>query len=133
MNLLNQLGLKLKQNTRSSILISLGFVLILLFLVDCHSRPKPLVFFDVKETTHLFLQQAASQSLSSENQKKLTLNFSKIVEETIQRYAKEHHVIVLVKSAMIEGGHDATSEIQLEIAKTMQTVKVEKHNAALSL
>lgn len=124
--------LYLKQKFSMLILIGVGLLLSFFVMTDFYTRPKPVVFFDVKQTTHLFLQQAAKQPLSQKTRHQLTGNFTQILEETIQHYAKQHRVIVLVKSSMIDGGRDVTAEIQAEIAKTMQDVKAGKRNVAQS-
>lgn len=99
----------------------LGFFLIvqlLLFMFYRTREVKP-VMFNLKKTVSSFLAQASNKKLSSAEMQNMSSQFAKVMTDSVSAYAKKHHVVLIMSDAVIAGADDVTSEIQSQIALTM--------------
>lgn len=106
--------------------MALGGVMLLLaniaisaLVVELMASPK-IVTFDMKRTVDTFMQQAAKRNLSQGEVKALVERFSSSLQQTVSIYQKRHHVIVVVKPAIIAGADDVTEPLQAQIADNMR-------------
>ena len=78
------------------------------------------VTFDMKDTVDIFSRQVVEQKNSEQAVQSLTVKFNKSMQKVLGDYSQSHHVVILVKPAVIEGAQDVTPELQRKIAMMMQ-------------
>ena len=98
-------------------------VLTLLVIAFCASlfvgnKPQAVVSFDLKGATKLFVKQVSSSHLSKAKQALLSSRFSRVLKQTLNKYAKAHNLIILVKGAVL-AGPDITLQIERQVALNM--------------
>ena len=77
-----------------------------------------MVSFDLKGATKLFVKQVSSAHLSKAKQALLAKRFSRVLKQTLNKYAKAHNLIILVKGAVL-AGPDITPQIERQVALNM--------------
>lgn len=97
--------------------ILIVFVALGLFLLLIKDSSKKIAVFDLKRTYAMFLHQAAS--LPKQKMNILTKEFPQALTHAVNIYTQKNHVVVFVKSAVINGAQDITPAIQVLIAKEM--------------
>jgi len=69
----------------------------------------------LRELTHQFIMATAKQKISA-SQKQVEINsFSQALQYEVGRYQSQHHVLLLVKGAVVGGAKDVTPEIKKRI------------------
>jgi len=101
----------------SSLVVVLAVALVLSVFMRRHSVSA--VTFDVKGTLAQFTEQAAKQKMAKSARASLAKDFALAMKEGVSQYAKQYHVVVLVKGAVVSGAPDATHTIQAVIARIM--------------
>ncbi|WP_253030870.1 type-F conjugative transfer system protein TrbI [Escherichia coli] len=79
------------------------------------------VAFNMKQTVDAFFDSASQKKLSEEQAKALSGRFNTALESSLQAWQQEHHAIILVSPAVVQGAPDITRQIQQDIARRMRT------------
>lgn len=121
MNMIKKHQIKNKLITKIGMKDSVLFVLIILFgvhLIMDH-KSKEVVSFDLNGASQLFMHEVAGAKLSSNQQAALSKRFASTLKHTLEHYASTHHVVILVKGAVI-AGTDITPAIEQQVAEAME-------------
>lgn len=78
------------------------------------------VAFDMKHTVDAFFDSASQKKLSEAQTKALSDRFNAALEGSLQSYQQQHHVLILVTPAVVQGAPDVTLDIQRDIARRMR-------------
>lgn len=78
------------------------------------------VAFDMKKTLDSFMNSVSQKPLSEAQSKALSDRFNDALEQSLKAYQQQHHVLILVSPAVVQGAPDVTLSIQKEIAQRMQ-------------
>ncbi|EJD7217324.1 TPA: type-F conjugative transfer system protein TrbI [Escherichia coli] len=79
------------------------------------------VSFNMKQTVDAFFDSASQKKLSEEQAKALSGRFNAALESSLQAWQQEHHAVILVSPAVVQGVPDITRQIQQDIARRMRT------------
>ena len=88
-------------------------------LVLEYTTPR-VVAFDMKKTLDSFMDSASQKQLSEAQSKKLSERFNTALEQSLADYQQQHHVVILVSPAVVQGAPDVTRKIQSDIARRMK-------------
>lgn len=99
-------------------LVIINLILVVYLLISKANQPK-IVSFDMKGTVDLFLLQMKNNNLSEEQINIATIKFNNSLDESIQTYAYDNNVLILVKPAVVAGIDDVTEDIQYLISDKM--------------
>ncbi len=77
-----------------------------------------LAIVDITSIIHQFVKVESAQSNSPAQHQERIHAFSVRLESTLQTVAKENHVILVPKEAVISGGIDLTSEVSKHLEKS---------------
>ncbi|MBU9844809.1 type-F conjugative transfer system protein TrbI [Rahnella ecdela] len=78
------------------------------------------VSFDMKRTVDAFFDSASHKNLSEEQSKALSQRFNTALEGSLRAFQREHHVLIMVSPAVVQGAPDITRDIQRDIARRMR-------------
>lgn len=78
------------------------------------------VAFDMKKTLDSFMESVSQKQFSEAQSKALSDRFNDALEQSLMAYQQQHHVLILVSPAVVQGAPDVTLSIQKEIAQRMQ-------------
>ncbi|MCS3434230.1 type-F conjugative transfer system protein TrbI [Klebsiella sp. BIGb0407] len=78
------------------------------------------VAFDMKKTLDSFMESVSQKALSEAQSKALSERFNTALEQSLTDYQQQHHVLILVSPAVVQGAPDVTLKIQTEIARRMK-------------
>ena len=78
----------------------------------------PLATVDITGIIHQFVKMESTQSDSPAQHQERIHAFSAQLESTLQTVAKENHVILVPKEAVIAGGIDLTPEVSKRLEKS---------------
>lgn len=84
-----------------------------------YSAPRA-VAFDMKQTVDAFFDSASQKRLSEAQTRALSDRFNAALEQSLQTYQQQHHVLILVAPAVVQGAPDITRVIQQDIARRMR-------------
>ncbi len=85
-----------------------------------YSTPR-VVAFDMKKTLDSSFMDSVSQKQLTEAQSKaLSDRFNDALEKSLAEYQQQHHVVILVSPAVVQGAPDVTRNIQHDIARRMK-------------
>ncbi|KLA43175.1 type-F conjugative transfer system protein TrbI [Klebsiella pneumoniae] len=85
-----------------------------------YSTPR-VVAFDMKKTLDSFMDSVTVQKQLTEAQSKaLSDRFNDALEKSLAEYQQQHHVVILVSPAVVQGAPDVTRNIQHDIARRMK-------------
>ncbi len=85
-----------------------------------YSTPR-VVAFDMKKTLDSFMDSVSQKQLTEEAQSKaLSDRFNDALEKSLAEYQQQHHVVILVSPAVVQGAPDVTRNIQHDIARRMK-------------
>lgn len=79
-----------------------------------------LVTFDMKKTLDSFMDSVSQKPLTEAQSKALSERFNDALEKSLADYQRQHHVVILVSPAVVQGAPDVTRKIQTEIARRMK-------------
>lgn len=96
-------------------LVTLG-VMITLWV----TREPSVVEYDINETVASFHQSIGQSELSDEQREKEITRFTQTLDDVVQQYAIDNHVLVLVSPAVVSGAVNVTQEIQQSLLQTLQ-------------
>ncbi|MCU8085344.1 type-F conjugative transfer system protein TrbI [Shewanella sp. SM23] len=96
-------------------LVTLG-VMITLWV----TREPSVVEYDINETVASFHQSIGQSELSDEQREKEITRFTQTLDDVVQQYAIDNHVVVLVSPAVVSGAVNITQEIQQSLLQTLQ-------------
>ncbi|RRF27130.1 type-F conjugative transfer system protein TrbI [Klebsiella pneumoniae] len=82
-----------------------------------YSTPR-VVAFDMK-TLDSFMDSVSQKQLT-EAQSALSDRFNDALEKSLAEYQQQHHVVILVSPAVVQGAPDVTRNIQHDIARRMK-------------
>ncbi|RLM11806.1 type-F conjugative transfer system protein TrbI [Gibbsiella quercinecans] len=88
-------------------------------LVLAHTAPR-VVAFDMKKTLDSFMDSVSQKPLSETQSKALSDRFNDALEQSLEDYQQQRHVLILVSPAVVQGAPDVTRAIQTEIARRMK-------------
>ncbi|PEH74464.1 type-F conjugative transfer system protein TrbI (plasmid) [Edwardsiella hoshinae] len=86
----------------------------------CHYSAPRAVAFDMKQTVDAFFDSASQKKLSEAQTRALSDRFNSALEQSLQTYQQQHHVLILVAPAVVQGAPDITRVIQQDIARRMR-------------
>ncbi|EDJ8987239.1 conjugal transfer protein TrbI [Salmonella enterica subsp. diarizonae] len=78
------------------------------------------VAFNMKQTVDAFFDSAGKKKLTEAQSKALSGRFNAALEASLQTWQREHHAVILVSPAVVQGAPDITREIQQDIARRMR-------------
>lgn len=78
------------------------------------------VAFDMKKTLDSFMDSVSQKQLSEAQSKALSERFNSALEQSLADYQQQHHVLILVSPAVVQGAPDVTRTIQTDIARRMK-------------
>ena len=78
------------------------------------------VAFDMKKTLDSFMDSVSQKQLSEAQSKALSERFNSALEQSLADYQLQHHVLILVSPAVVQGAPDVTRTIQTDIARRMK-------------
>ncbi|ECZ0838271.1 type-F conjugative transfer system protein TrbI, partial [Salmonella enterica subsp. enterica serovar Typhimurium] len=78
------------------------------------------VAFNMKQTVDAFFDSAGQKKLTEAQSKALSGRFNAALEASLQAWQREHHAVILVSPAVVQGAPDITREIQQDIARRMR-------------
>ena len=84
-----------------------------------YSTPR-VVAFDMKKTLDSFMDSVSQKQLSEAQSKALSERFNSALEQSLADYQQQHHVLILVSPAVVQGAPDVTRKIQTDIARRMK-------------
>ncbi|MCU8075809.1 TrbI F-type domain-containing protein [Shewanella sp. SM29] len=96
-------------------LVTLGVMLTLWV-----TREPSVVEYDINETVASFHQSIGQSELSDEQREKEITRFTQTLDDVVQQYAIDNHVVVLVSPAVVSGAVNVTQEIQQSLLQTLQ-------------
>ena len=78
------------------------------------------VAFDMKKTLDNFMDSVSQKPLTEAQSKALSDRFNDALEKSLAEYQQQHHVVILVSPAVVQGAPDVTRNIQHDIARRMK-------------
>lgn len=78
------------------------------------------VAFDMKKTLDNFMDSVSQKPLTEAQSKVLSDRFNEALEKSLADYQQQHHVLILVSPAVVQGASDVTRTIQHGIARRMK-------------
>ena len=84
-----------------------------------YSTPR-VVAFDMKKTLDSFMDSVSQKQLTEAQSKALSDRFNDALEKSLAEYKQQHHVVILVSPAVVQGAPDVTRNIQHDIARRMK-------------
>lgn len=78
------------------------------------------VAFDMKKTLDSFMDSVSQKPLTEAQSKALSDRFNDALEKSLSDYQQQHHVLILVSPAVVQGASDVTRTIQHDIARRMK-------------
>ena len=78
------------------------------------------VAFDMKKTLDSFMDSVSQKPLTEAQSKALSDRFNDALEKSLADYQQQHHVLILVSPAVVQGASDVTRTIQHDIARRMK-------------
>ena len=78
------------------------------------------VAFDMKKTLDNFMDSVSQKPLTEAQSKVLSDRFNEALEKSLADYQQQHHVLILVSPAVVQGASDVTRTIQHDIARRMK-------------
>lgn len=84
-----------------------------------YSTPR-VVAFDMKKTLDSFMDSVSQKQLTEAQSKALSDQFNDALEKSLAEYQQQHHVVILVSPAVVQGAPDVTRNIQHDIARRMK-------------
>ena len=84
-----------------------------------YSAPR-VVAFDMKKTLDSFMDSVSQKQLTEAQSKALSDRFNDALEKSLAEYQQQHHVVILVSPAVVQGAPDVTRNIQHDIARRMK-------------
>ena len=87
-----------------------------------YSTPR-VVAFDMKKTLDSFMDSVSQKPLTEAQSKALSDRFNDALEKSLADYQQQHHVLILVSPAVVQGASDVTRTIQHDIARRMKGVR----------
>ena len=78
------------------------------------------VAFDMKKTLDSFMDSVSQKQLTEAQSKALSDRFNSALEQSLADYQLQHHVVILVSPAVVQGAPDVTLKIQMDIARRMK-------------
>ncbi|WP_316472296.1 type-F conjugative transfer system protein TrbI [Klebsiella pneumoniae] len=76
--------------------------------------------FDMKKTLDSFMDSVSQKQLTEAQSKALSDRFNDALEKSLAEYQQQHHVVILVSPAVVQGAPDVTRNIQHDIARRMK-------------
>ena len=104
---------------RCSVLFALATSAFLSRVVLEYSTPR-VVAFDMKKTLDSFMDSVSQKQLTEAQSKALSDRFNDALEKSLAEYQQQHHVVILVSPAVVQGAPDVTRNIQHDIARRMK-------------
>lgn len=83
-------------------------------------RQTPVVFVDVNALKGRLIRQLAERELSETQSKAVIARMRDALPRALAQYAREHHVIVLEREALLAGGQSVTDEVAHLLAAAMR-------------
>ena len=84
-----------------------------------YSTPR-VVAFDMKKTLDSFMDSVSQKQLTEAQSKALSDRFNDALEKSLAEYQQQHHVVILVSPAVVQGAPDVTRNIQNDITRRMK-------------
>lgn len=84
-----------------------------------YSTPR-VAAFDMKKTLDSFMDSVSQKQLTEAQSKALSDRFNDALEKSLAEYQQQHHVVILVSPAVVQGAPDVTRNIQHDIARRMK-------------
>ena len=84
-----------------------------------YSTPR-VVAFDMKKTLDSVMDSVSQKQLTEAQSKALSDRFNDALEKSLAEYQQQHHVVILVSPAVVQGAPDVTRNIQHDIARRMK-------------
>ena len=78
------------------------------------------VAFDMKKTLDSFMDSVSQKPLTEAQSKALADRVNDALEKSLADYQQQHHVLILVSPAVVQGASDVTRTIQHDIARRMK-------------
>lgn len=101
------------------VLFTLACNVMLTRVMLAYTTPR-VVAFDMKKTLDSFMDSVSQKPLTEAQSKALSDRFNDALEKSLADYQQQHHVLILVSPAVVQGASDVTRIIQHDIARRMK-------------
>ena len=101
------------------VVFTLACNVILTRVIMAYTTPR-VVAFDMKKTLDSFMDSVSQKPLTEVQSKALSDRFNDALEKSLADYQQQHHVLILVSPAVVQGASDVTRTIQHDIARRMK-------------
>jgi conjugal transfer pilin signal peptidase TrbI len=101
------------------VLFTLACNVMLTRVMLAYTTPR-VVAFDMKKTLDSFMDSVSQKPLTESQSKALSDRFNDALEKSLADYQQQHHVLILVSPAVVQGASDVTRIIQHDIARRMK-------------
>ena len=101
------------------VVLTLACNVMLTRVMLAYTTPR-VVAFDMKKTLDSFMDSVSQKQLTEAQSKALSDRFNDALEKSLADYQQQHHVLILVSPAVVQGASDVTRTIQHDIARRMK-------------
>ena len=101
------------------VVFTLACNVILTRVMLAYTTPR-VVAFDMKKTLDSFMDSVSQKLLTEAQSKALSDRFNDALEKSLEDYQQQHHVLILVSPAVVQGASDVTRTIQHDIVRRMK-------------
>ena len=105
--------------TTALVVFTLACNVMLTRVMLAYTTPR-VVAFDMKKTLDNFMDSVSQKPLTEAQSKVLSDRFNEALEKSLADYQQQHHVLILVSPAVVQGASDVTRTIQHDIARRMK-------------
>ena len=105
--------------TTALVVFTLACNVMLTRVMLAYTTPR-VVAFDMKKTLDNFMDSVSQKPLTEAQSKVLSDRFNEALEKSRADYQQQHHVLILVSPAVVQGASDVTRTIQHDIARRMK-------------
>ena len=82
--------------------------------------PPQVVVFDIERTLDSYQDKLMEAKLSKDEQRQRLAAFDAALRDTLEAYAKEHNVVIVVPGAVIAGAPNQTTALQRHVIDTLK-------------
>jgi conjugal transfer pilin signal peptidase TrbI len=100
--------------------------LLLVGITVLATRHPSVVEYDMNDTIVNFHQSISQSELSEALREKEIARFTQTLEEVVNDYANDNHLVILVSPAVISGAVDVTEDIQRLLLQALQAQNAAK-------
>ncbi|MFV8456148.1 TrbI F-type domain-containing protein [Vibrio owensii] len=103
--------------------LAIGVSLVMLFLTVAALyifTPPQVVVFDIEQTLDSYQDKLMEAKLSEDEHRQRLAVFDAALRDTLEAYAEEHNVVIVVPGAVIAGAPNQTMALQRHVIDTLK-------------